>query len=366
MLNLNKVAIFGAGLMGRVLALTLLKDNPHLSIDLYDKDTIDGKKSCGYQAAGMLAPMAELMTCHGQIYAYGKDAQSLWSKLLDATMAQYKDKILQTKGTVIIAAKQDHTELDHIKELISFRIDQFDEDHFDINKCYLSDKALKAIMPSLDTTNLYKHSLYFKDEAVIDVPLFYRYSYEILTRYQKVQWFEQIEININDFNCSNQIDYDYLFDCRGLGAKDDLNQLFAVRGEAVVIYQPQIEIDHVIRLLHPRHSLYLIPRGKGIFYVGATSINADDLSNISVESLMELLSMLYVIDVRFSEARVLKTISHLRPTSENDLPIIEHKNNMIRLNGLSRHGYLFAPKVALEVLNLVKTKEVCDVYTDSI
>ena len=60
------IAIVGTGLVGRVLALNLLKDGHTLT--LFDKDSKDGLTSAGYTAAGMLAPFAELETAESIIF----------------------------------------------------------------------------------------------------------------------------------------------------------------------------------------------------------------------------------------------------------------------------------------------------------
>ncbi|MCF6764239.1 FAD-dependent oxidoreductase [Thiotrichales bacterium 19S3-7] len=355
MLEFNRVAVIGCGLMGRVLTLALLKEYPNISINLYDNHTKDGKKSCGYQAAGMLAPMAELMSCHEGIYDYGKNSFELWDQLLNGVIADKRSKILQKKATLILAAQEDKQELERIRSLIHFRMDSLNTCDVNMGQYYGLVSELAIDIADLNTANFYKNCLYFEDEAVINVPLFYQSTMAYFTCHNQIQWFENKTINLDHFAC-DEVDYDYIFDCRGLGAKCDLQGLFAIRGEAIVIYQPHININQVIRLLHPRYSLYLIPRGNGIYYVGATSIYAEDTSAISIESMMELLSMLYVIDARFSEARIIKTISHCRPSSENDLPIIQDNDSIIRINGLSRHGYLFAPKVAFDVIRLIQGK----------
>ena len=56
------IAIAGAGLVGRVLALNLLKKG--YNITLYDSDTAYGEEAAGITAAGMLAVFAELSLIH--------------------------------------------------------------------------------------------------------------------------------------------------------------------------------------------------------------------------------------------------------------------------------------------------------------
>ena len=59
----------------------------------------------------------------------------------------------------------------------------------------------------------------------------------------------------------------------------------------LIIECPEINFTRPIRLLHPRIPLYIVPRGKGIFMLGATMIESNDNKNISARSLMELLNL---------------------------------------------------------------------------
>lgn len=359
----NKIAIVGSGLIGRILALTLLTETQKINIDLYDKDKKDGKKSCGYQAAGMLAPIAELTSCHDGIFDFGCDSVLLWEDLL-AKLPNHplKEKIIQKNGTIILSHPYDGNDLNYLIEKLTEKFSYKNNHKLQDPSFFILEKnKLQQLEPELEKDLFYQKIIHCPNEAVINVALFYQYSQEILEKHPQINWKTQeeiIKIQSNDLYFKDQKkSYDAIFDCRGLGAKKDLNQffhLYPIRGEALVIDCPSVHFNHTLRLIHPRHSLYLIPRGEGIFYLGATSILASDTSAISVESMMTLLSMLYMIDKRFSEARIIKTISHCRPSSNHDLPIIQSDLSVIRLNGLSRHGYLFAPKVAKQASKLLK------------
>jgi glycine oxidase len=74
------IAIVGAGLVGRVLALNLLREGHKLT--LFDKDSKEGVTAAGFTAAGMLAPFAELETAESVIFELGKRSQQLWKSIL--------------------------------------------------------------------------------------------------------------------------------------------------------------------------------------------------------------------------------------------------------------------------------------------
>ncbi len=78
-------------------------------------------------------------------------------------------------------------------------------------------------------------------------------------------------------------------DCRGLGAQSDLKQLRGVRGELIAVEARGVKLNRPIRLMHPRHPIYIVPRENNHFLVGATSIESDDMRPLTVQSALELL-----------------------------------------------------------------------------
>jgi glycine oxidase len=74
-------------------------------------------------------------------------------------------------------------------------------------------------------------------------------------------------------------------DCRGMGGRRDWPGLRGVRGEIVRLHAPEVELHHMLRLLHPRYPVYIVPRAEGRLVVGATSIKSEDRSTVSVREL---------------------------------------------------------------------------------
>jgi len=129
------------------------------------------------------------------------------------------------------------------------------------------------------------------------------------------------------------------------------------------------ELAH--RMMHPRYKIYIVPRGNGCegidleyckecklsqttgykrYIVGATEIESEDDSPISVRSNMELLSALYTVHPSFGEARVVNSETNCRPAFKDNLPRIENETGLTRINGLYRHGYLLAPAIVEKAL----------------
>jgi len=158
--------------------------------------------------------------------------------------------------------------------------------------------------------------------------------------------------------------YDWVIDCRGLGAKADWpeiqgNSLRGVRGEVIRLYAPEVQLLRPTRLIHPRYPIYIAPKENHIYVVGATEIESDDHSEMSVRSAMELLSAVYTVHSGFAEARILEMATQCRPTLKNNLPEvhIDKGNSLTKhmsINGLYRHGFMIAPAILDSVIELLE------------
>jgi glycine oxidase len=140
-----------------------------------------------------------------------------------------------------------------------------------------------------------------------------------------------------------------------LGSAPQWQSVRGVRGEVITLHAPEVTLSRPTRLIHPRYPIYIAPKENGIFRIGATEIESEDLSPISVRSTLELLSAAYSVDSGFAEARVLELIAQCRPALPDNLPSIRFLGERtMQINGLYRHGFLISPAVmdvALELFN---------------
>jgi glycine oxidase len=146
---------------------------------------------------------------------------------------------------------------------------------------------------------------------------------------------------------------DLVIDCRGLGAKNQQPQLRGVRGETLHVETKEIRLRRPVRLMHPRYQLYIVPKPNDRFIIGATQIESEDRSPMTLQSSLELSSALYTLSPAFAEARIIETDVNLRPAYMDNLPHITHQEGLITANGLFRHGYLLAPAVVGSVLEKI-------------
>ena len=222
----------------------------------------------------------------------------------------------------------------------------------------------------------FKQGLYLPQEGQID-------NRHLLTALQKqldqegVHWFSETLVNkITSTEHSSHItcekkghhlqsqQVDLVIDCRGTGASikhagnhcAPLADLRSVRGELFRLFAPDVNLSRPIRLMHPRYQLYIAPKGKGTYVVGATEIESDDNTNMTVRSAMELLSAAYSVHSGFAEANIVQHLSQTRPAFSDNQPKITVKGSLIQVNGLFRHGFLIAPVLIEQVLALVNNK----------
>jgi len=358
--NMN-IAIVGTGLVGRVLALNLLKDGHNLT--LFDKHGKDGVKAAGFTAAGMLAPFAELETAESIIFDLGVRSIALWPDLLKK-VGVYDG--FQLAGTIITSHPQDLNELEHFIATLKNKVKEAKEIDF-INK-----EELKELEPEL---NNYNKSFYIKNEGQVDSQRFISFSTNYLQNHPNVIWKDFTEVDkIEEGSVyieNKKEEFDWVFDSRGLGAKEHFKDLRGVRGEVLWLESNDINITRPTRLLHPRYKIYIVPRQKGCegidleycsdckitqtkgsirYIVGATEIESEDTSPISVRSSLELLSAVFTVHPSFGEARVVNTETNCRPAFKDNLPRIENSHKLTRINGLYRHGYLLAPAIVEKAL----------------
>jgi glycine oxidase len=144
-----------------------------------------------------------------------------------------------------------------------------------------------------------------------------------------------------------------VFDVRGENLEQNASPIFnvrGVRGEVVWLHCPGHGLTRPIRLLHPRHRVYVVPRSTQDVLVGASEIESEDRSPVSLRSATELMAAAYSVLPALAEARILYLDANLRPALPDNNPYIEHSPQCLRINGLYRHGWLLAPALLDQAL----------------
>lgn len=135
-----------------------------------------------------------------------------------------------------------------------------------------------------------------------------------------------------------------------------LPALRGIRGEVARVHAPGIGLTRPVRLLHPRYPLYIAPKQDDLYVIGATEIEGEDMSPVSVRSALELLSAAFSVHPAFGEARILELNAQCRPTLPDHRPaLIWDGAATLAVNGLYRHGFMIAPEVARMAVALAET-----------
>jgi glycine oxidase len=284
----------------------------------------------------MIAPTTEAIDADAQITSMGNHSLKLWPQWLAELPIPvfYRDT-----GTLLLWHGEAAGEAAHAESKLASRQSS--------SVKRLESSQIAEVEPELGTR--FSQALHVPDEAQIDNRGFLKaVGVALVEAGVECHW----EAAFEDGNLP---DSTIIVDCRGMGAKGDLRNLRGIRGEIVRLQAPEIQLNHMLRLLHPRHPVYIVPRADGKLVVGATTIESEDRSPASVRGVLELLTSAYSILPALAEARILEFNTQVRPALPNNLPAIQfdHEQRVLRINGLYRHGFLLTPTIVEEVLGLL-------------
>ena len=336
--------VLGAGLMGRLLAWQLARAGH--TVTLYEAQGSDAQGSPARVAAAMLAPLAESAITEPGVVEMGRHALARWPELL----AQLSQPVFfQQEGTLILWHRQDAAEATRFARQLQATHEKMPA----LPKLQSLDAAgVDRLEPSLGKR--FAQGLYLPGEGQLDNrQLLAALLHELQTSKVNLHWNSPREPQ--DFQPGATGQSDWVFDCRGLGARAQWAQLRGVRGEVARLHAPEVHLSRPTRLIHPRYPIYIAPKQDHVFVIGATEIESDDLSPPSVRSTLELLSAAYSVHTGFAEARILEIAAQCRPTLPDNLPAIRHLGpRVLQINGLYRHGFMISPALLDVVLALVR------------
>jgi glycine oxidase len=336
--------VLGAGLMGRLLAHTLAQAGHRVQV--HEALGADGQGSAARVAAAMLAPLAESAITEMPVVRMGHHALKRWPQLISALP---EPVFFQQNGTLVVWHRQDAAEAQRFESLLLRTQQQCPELP---TSQRLAAQALQAHEPGVEKR--FNQALYLPGEGQLD-------NRELLAALLKGMTQLGVDVRWNspaqpdDLQAGQPGQPDWVFDCRGLGARDHWAQLRGVRGEVLRLYAPEVTLQRPTRLIHPRYPIYIAPKENHVFVVGATEIETEDLSAVSVRSTLELLSAAYTVHSGFAEARILEASTQARPTLVDNLPAIRClTERTLQINGLYRHGFLISPAMLDVVLEWVQ------------
>jgi glycine oxidase len=333
------IAVVGGGLLGRCLAWRASRAGAR--VVLYDAASSKGEDSAAWVAAGMIAPAAEVIDADAQIASMGEHSLTLWPRWLAELPLPvfYRDH-----GTLLLWHRENSGEAVRAQRMVASRQSNATVRH-------LQGREVGELEPALGTR--FSEALHIPNEAQVD-------NRELLMAVAIALEETGVECHWETFMADGTLpDAGLVVDCRGTGAKHDLPQLRGVRGEIMRLHAPEIELHHMLRLLHPRYPVYVVPRAQERIVVGATCIEGDDRSPVSVRGALELLTSAYSVLPALAEARILEFNTQVRPALPDNLPALhfDRERKVLYVNGLYRHGFLLTPTIVQEVLALLSVQE---------
>lgn len=327
------IAIAGAGVMGRLLAWHLARAGHRVQV----VDPAAGPEQAGaaaFTAAGMLSPLAEQEHAEPEITTLGWRSLTLWPAIAEALG---QPELVKTEGSVLLAhggdmgcAQRVLSRLDHPEPLNRAALQMLEP----------------ALSPDLKAWWLPGEGQLLPRELLL----------ALADQARGVDWLWSrhaiaVQPHRLELDDGRRLDADLVIDTRGLGAKPDLPTLRGVRGEILWLHAPGIVLNRPVRLLHPRHRVYLVPRPGDVIVVGASEIESEDRSPVSLRSAVELMAAAHSVLPALAEARIVHMDTNLRPALPDHCPRIDHQPGLLRINGLFRHGWLLAPALAEKALH---------------
>ena len=305
------INVIGAGIAGTWQALLFAQAGRKVA--LYERDEPAMTQGTGHWAGGMLAPLCESEAAEPVITRLGLRSLDLWREALPET---------PFNGSLVVAHGRDRSDFERFARLAS-------------GHQRVGAQEIAALEPAL--AGRFADALFFPAEGHVEPRRVLPALHEKL---------RAAGVPIEFTSSAQPRDLDGLvIDCRGLAARDTCPTLRGVKGEIIVIETDEIQLSRPVRLIHPRWSLYIVPRAGNRFLIGATSIETES-AGVSVRSALELLTAAYAVHPAFGEARIVEMGTGLRPAFPDNLPRVTVDNTGVSVNGLYRHGFLIAPAVA--------------------
>ena len=314
------IDVVGAGILGLWQALTLARAGHR--VRLIEASAEPFTAAASRFAGAMLAPWCEAEAAEPIVREAGIAGLELWR-------AAYPG-IVQA-GTLVLAQSRDMTELRRFARLAP--------GHTEIDAA-----RIDALEP--DLAGRFRTGLFYADEAHMRTPA----ALSALLDGVRAAGAELLLGQRWD----KTGDADFTVDCRGLAARDALANLRGVRGERLLVRTRDITLQRPVRLLHPRYPLYIVPWGDGLHLIGATVIESEDPSPMTVRSALELLGMAYALSPAFAEAEIVELSAGVRPAFPDNVPRVVVRGRTIHVNGAHRHGFLLAPALARVVAEIVR------------
>jgi glycine oxidase len=319
------ITVVGAGITGLWQALTLSRRGHR--VRLIEASATPFTDAASRYAGAMLGPFCETEVYAPVVTELGVESMALWREIFPGTVLN---------GTLVVAPARDGRELEHFARLTA-------------GHQRLTAEAVARLEP--DLAGRFANGLLYAEEGHLEPLAAMQYLLDEIRR-------AGVEIALaTPWPAAGGPPGDggIVIDCRGLGARQELPTLRGLRGERLIVQTREVSLQRPVRLLHPRHPVYIVPWSEGRFMIGATLMESESAGPITVRSALELLGAAYALHPAFAEAEILETGTGIRPAFPDNVPRILVRGGTLYVNGLYRHGFLMAPALAARVVEYLDT-----------
>ena len=228
-----RVHVIGSGISGLCCAYEL----QHAGCDVSLTTASNGPDHdcCSWWAGGMLAPFCEQESAEPLIGKLGDESMGFWRAIAESSELDYV-----ANGTLVVAAPRDQSLLRTFAAQTS--------EHKWLTQADISQRE-----PDL---RHFQRGLFYTSEAHIEPRLALKILWQKLAE-MGVKLEAGRYLSDEEMRAYEQ-DFDWQIDCRGLAAKDSLEDLRGVKGEMLHIYSKEVQLTGTVRLLHPRYPLYVV------------------------------------------------------------------------------------------------------------
>lgn len=368
------IGIAGAGVLGRLAAWSLAQSGHRVTVfDPADSGQArsDGRGPAGFTAAGMLSPLAELENGGPTIAALGWRSLALWEQIAarlrpsaqplpascgsctscagPAAAGEPAGLYFRALGSLLVAHPSDLGAAQRVLARLATPTTTPDTRACTAQALTPSELARlePALAPGLKAWLLPGEGQILPHQIL---PALCDTAAQVDWRWgRSVQSVEAGRIQLDDGSCAS---FDLALDVRGVGARPAL-PVRGVRGELAWLHAPSVNLQRPVRLLHPRHRVYIVPRPGDMIVVGASEIESEDRSKVSLRSAVELLAAAHSVIPALAEARIEHLETNLRPALPDNHPHTQLEAGLLRINGLFRHGWLLAPALLQDAFDRI-------------
>ena len=235
--QVKRITIVGAGIFGLWQAYLLARSGHRVRV--IDQSVEPFADAASQYAGAMIAPFCEAESAEPVVRDLGFEAAALWREHYGGLIGN---------GSLVVAGARDQGELKRFARLT--------QGHETIGA-----QQIAELEP--DLADRFQTALFYPDEGHMITP-------QALIDFKEMAEAAGASFTFGSQWSADAVDdkTDIVIDCRGLGARHELDTLRGVRGERVLIRSRDVALHRPIRLLHPRHSFYAVPWDDGRVLLG--------------------------------------------------------------------------------------------------